>query len=343
MSLSSRLLSFPIGVSRCCLHARISAIDESTRAPLILQVVLGLDAAAVASAFRIAPGTMGQRLAQAKNKIRQAGLPVRVPEREEWPGRLAAVLDAIHAVFAVSETNPVGAVIAGRELAGEAMSLARLVTELLPDEPEALGLLALMLHAEARRHARRTSRGDNVSLAEQDVSLWDVSIIGEAESLLARARELGAVGRYQLEAAIQSAHVHRRLSGVNNWEQVLALYDALWAITGSPAVASRRALAVAEAQGIPAALAANQKTVNRARLRAGLSSRWESAISRVLYKPILVAITSWYGRLGGSIHLVRWVLRPSGRGRVGHSGSASLEPSRARFAAGPAHACSRES
>ncbi len=232
-----------------CAHP---AIEEGTRAPLMLQVVLGLDAAAIASAFLIAPGTMGQRLVRAKNKIRQAGIPFRVPERDELPSRLAAVLEAIYAAFAESWTSPGGADIARRELAGEAMFLARLITELLPNEPEALGLLALMLHADARRGARRTTQDDYVPLAEQDVALWDIAMIAEAEALLFRARECGVIGRYQLEAAIQSAHVHRRLSGVSNWEHVLTLYDGLLAISGSPVVAVNRSLAIAEVQGVSA-------------------------------------------------------------------------------------------
>jgi RNA polymerase sigma-70 factor (ECF subfamily) len=235
-----------------CAHP---AIEAGTRAPLMLQVVLGLDAAAIASAFLIAPGTMGQRLVRAKNKIRAAGIPFQVPERDELADRLATVLDAIYAAFAESWTSPGGADVARRALAGEAMYLARLITDLLPDEPEALGLLALMLHADARRRARRTEQDDYVPLAEQDPSLWDISMVAEAEALLLRARALGVIGRYQLEAAIQSAHVHRRLSGANNWEQVLTLYDALLASCGSPVVAINRTLALAEVHGVSVALA----------------------------------------------------------------------------------------
>src|SRR2546422_365502 len=150
-----------------------TAIEASVRAPLILQTVLGLDAKKIASAFLMSPAAMGKRLVRAKDKIRQAGIPFSVPEREELPGRLDTVLDAIYAAFAEGWTDPGGTDAARRDLTEEAMFLARLVTALLPSEPEALGLLALMLHAEARRRARRNMRGDYVPLAEQDPALWD--------------------------------------------------------------------------------------------------------------------------------------------------------------------------
>ena len=149
-----------------------------------------------------------------------------------------------------------GPTVARRDLTGEAFFLARLVTELLPTEPEGLGLLALMLHAEARRRARRSDEGDYVPLADQDVARWDLQMIDEAEALLLRAQAFGVIGRYQLEAAVQSAHVHRRRTGHANWEAVLRIYDALFTITGSPVVAINRALVVAELQGAHAALEA---------------------------------------------------------------------------------------
>ena len=226
-----------------CAHP---AIEAGIRAPLMLQVVLGLDAKAIASAFLMAPATMGKRLVRAKNKIRRAGIPFSVPEREELPARLSDVLDAIYAAFTEGWTDPGGTDVARRELTGEALFLARLVTELLPEEPEALGLLALMLHAEARRSARRNGDGEYVPLAEQDPASWDGHMIFEAESLLRRAGPRGALGRYQLEAALQSAHVYRRRTGEDNWEEVVQLYDALAALTGSPVVAINRALAIAE-------------------------------------------------------------------------------------------------
>jgi predicted RNA polymerase sigma factor len=236
-----------------CAHP---AIDAGIRAPLILQVVLGLDAAMIASAFLMSPTTMGQRLVRAKDKIRQAGIPFRIPDREELPGRLGAVLDAIYAAFAEGWADPGGADVARRDLPEEALFLGRLVTELLPEEPEALGLLALMLHAEARRRARRNAQGEYVPLAEQDPALWDSQMIDVAEALLLRANALGSIGRYQLEGALQSAHVYRRRTGHANWTAVLQLYDALWALCGSPVVAINRTLAVAETDGPAAALKA---------------------------------------------------------------------------------------
>lgn len=197
-----------------CAHP---AIDAAVRAPLILQVVLGLDAAMIASAFLVSPAAMGQRLVRAKSKIRQAGIPFSIPEREELPARLDAVLDSIYAAFAEGWTDPGGTDVVRRDLTEEALFLARLVCELLPAEPEALGLLALMLHAQARRHARRGANGEYIQLAKQDPALWDSLMIAEAEALLREASTLGAVGRYQLEAALQSAHVHRCRTGQENW------------------------------------------------------------------------------------------------------------------------------
>jgi predicted RNA polymerase sigma factor len=246
-----------------CAHP---AIDAGIRAPLILQVVLGLDASMIASAFLMSPTTMGQRLVRAKDKIRQAGIPFRIPDREELPGRLAAVLDAIYAAFAEGWADPGGTDVARRDLPDEALFLGRLVTELLPAEPEALGLLALMLHAQARRRARRNAQGEYVPLAEQDPALWDSQMIGVAEELLLRASALGTIGRYQLEAALQSAHVHRRRTGHANWHAVLQLYDALWALSGSPVIAINRALAIAETDGARAALEAMEGAAADVRL-----------------------------------------------------------------------------
>jgi predicted RNA polymerase sigma factor len=236
-----------------CAHP---AIESGIRAPLMLQVVLGVDAATIASAFLVSPTTMGQRLVRAKNKIRQAGIPFSIPEREELPDRLAAVLDAIYAAFAEGWADPGGTDVARRDLAEEALFLGGLVAELLPGEPEALGLLALMLHAEARRSARRNDRGEYVPLAEQDPGLWDTRMIYTAETLLRRAGALGSIGRYQLEGALQSAHIHRRRTGEANWSEVVQLYDALLTLVGSPVVAINRALALAELEGPRAALEA---------------------------------------------------------------------------------------
>lgn len=246
-----------------CAHP---AIDAGVRAPLMLQVVLGLDAKTIAAAFLTSAEAMGKRLVRAKEKIRRAGIPFRVPAREELPGRLDAVLDAVYAAFAEGWSDASGTDVARRDLTGEALFLARLAAKLLPCEGEALGLLALMLHAEARRPARRDSAGEYVPFAEQDPGLWDWRMIAEAEALLRAAGALGRPGRYQLEAALQSAHVYRKRTGTANWSDVVRLYDALLALTGSPVVAINRAMAAAEAHGAETALAALEQVAADARL-----------------------------------------------------------------------------
>jgi RNA polymerase sigma-70 factor (ECF subfamily) len=207
----------------------------------MLQTVLGFDSATIGSAFLVSPAAMSKRLTRAKEKIREAGIPFRLPERDELAGRLAAVLDAIYAAFTADWTE-----------ASEALYLSHLLTELLPGEAEALGLLALLFHIEARRPARRNGAGEYVPLSEQDQTLWNHAMIHRAEALLHQAGAMGVVGRYQLEAAIQSAHVHRCRSGVANWPHILRLYDALPA---TPVVAVNRAIAVAELEGAEAGVA----------------------------------------------------------------------------------------
>ena len=209
---------------------------------------------------------MGQRLVRAKNKIRQAGIPFGIPGTEDLPGRLDAVLEAIYAAFGEGWTDAGGTDVARRDLAEEAVFLGRLVAELLPQEAEALGLLALMLHVEARRRARRNEQGEYVPLTEQDPALWDAQLINEAEALLVRASALRSIGRYQLEGALQSAHIYRRRTGHANWPAVVELYDALLTLCGSPVVAINRALVVAETQGAGAALVALQESAADARL-----------------------------------------------------------------------------
>jgi RNA polymerase sigma-70 factor (ECF subfamily) len=253
-----------LGLMFACAHP---AIDEAMHAPLILQTILGLDAARIASAFLVSPAAMGQRLARAKNKIREAGIPFAVPERAESRGRLESVLDAIYAAFSEGWGDPAGTDAARRDLAEEAIFLGSLVTELLPGEAEALGLLALMLHAEARRAARRDDQGDYVPLERQDPARWDSAMIALAEMHLRSAGALSAIGRYQLEAALQSAHVHRIRTGTPNWDAVVALYDALISLSDSPVVAINRAVARAETDGPAAALADLDELSSDARLK----------------------------------------------------------------------------
>jgi RNA polymerase sigma-70 factor (ECF subfamily) len=266
-----------------CAHP---SIEPAIRAPLILQTILGFDAATIASAFLVSPATMGQRLVRAKSKIREAGIPFRGPERAELNARLDTVLAAIYAAFAEGWSDPAGTETRRRNLAEEGIWLGRLVASLMPDEPEALGLLALMLHAEARRAARRNATGDYVPLAEQDPASWDARLIEEAEALLTRAGriagETGSVGRYQLEAAVQSAHAARRLTGATDWAAIERIYEALLAITDSPVVGINQAIAIAEARGAAAGLANLDTLAQDARLaeyqpywaaRAGLLAR----------------------------------------------------------------------
>jgi len=262
-----------------CAHP---AIDPAIRPPLMLQTVLGFDAATIASAFLVSPATMSQRLVRAKHKIREAGIAFQLPGCADLASRLDAVLAAIYAAFAEGWSDPAGTESRRRNLSEEGIWLGRLVASLLPEEPEALGLLALMLHAEARRGARRNGQGDYVTLAEQDPAGWDIKLIEEAEALLQQASRMGVIGRYQLEAAVQSAHAARRISGRTDWAAIARMYDALLAITHSPVVALNRATAIAEAHGAAAGLAALDALVGDRRLadyqpywaaRAGLLDR----------------------------------------------------------------------
>jgi RNA polymerase sigma-70 factor (ECF subfamily) len=268
-----------------CAHP---AIEPSARAPLILQTILGFDAATIATAFLVSPAAMGQRLARAKSKIRLAGIPFRIPEPTELAARLDTVLEAIYATYAEGWNDPSGVDPRRRDLAGEAIWLGRLVVALLPEAAEALGLLALMLYLESRRAARRGADGAYVPLADQNTRLWDSPMIAEAETLLVRANALPGSGRYQIEAAIQSAHAVRRATGAADWPAILALYDALIAITGSNVAAVNRAVALAEVEGPDAGLAALDALATDAQLagfqpylaaRADLLARCGNAIA----------------------------------------------------------------
>jgi len=229
-----------------CAHP---AIDAAIRGPLILQTVLGLDAAAIAAAFLTTPTAMGQRLVRAKRRILDAGIPFRLPDRGDLPERLDTVLEAIYAAFGAGWPEPGGLDARRQGLLDEAVWLGHVVVDLLPEEPEALGLLALMLYAGARRAARRSTEGHYVPLSEQDPALWDGSAIDQAERLLQQASSLGQIGRFQLEAAVQSVHAARRSSGRTDWAAILELYDGLLALTHSPVVAVNRAVALSETSG----------------------------------------------------------------------------------------------
>jgi RNA polymerase sigma-70 factor (ECF subfamily) len=200
------------------------------------------------------------------------------------------VLEAIYAAFAEGWSDPAGTEARRRNLAEEGIWLGRLVASLLPGEPEALGLLALMLHAEARRAARRDAQGEFVPLDEQDPARWNAPLIDEAEALLRRASAAGPIGRYQLEAAVQSAHAARRLTGRTDWAAIEKLYDALYAVTGSPVVAINRAVAIAEARGPADGLAQLDVLERDAALAARLSE----------YQPYWAARAALLARTGSA-------------------------------------------
>ena len=193
-----------------CAHP---AIDDEAQTPLMLQTVLGLDAARIAACFLVSSATMSQRLVRAKRKIRDAGIAFVIPEPSEIQSRVAVVLSAVYAAYGTAWEDVSGADDKLAGLADEAIWLARLLVDLLPDEAEAMGLLSLMLHCEARRDARRDPDGGFVPLHRQDVARWSRPIIVEAEALLRAAASKISPGRFQTEAAIQSLHAHQRMTG----------------------------------------------------------------------------------------------------------------------------------
>ncbi len=235
-----------------CAHP---AIDAGARTPLMLQAVLGLDAARIASAFLVRPTTMGQRLSRAKAKIRDAGIGFTLPGPADLPPRLHTVLEAIYAAYGTGWDDVAGADPRRRGLAAEAIELGRLLLHLMPDEPEGQGLLALMLHCEARRPARRGPAGEYVPLTDQDTALWSRPMIAEADRLLQAAERAGRLGRFQLEAAIQSVHARRAETGRTDWAAVALLYEGLVRLAPTIGGLVGRAAAVAEAQGAQAGLA----------------------------------------------------------------------------------------
>jgi RNA polymerase sigma-70 factor (ECF subfamily) len=229
-----------------CAHP---AIDPTMHTPLMLQSVLGLDAVRIAGAFLISPKTMGQRLVRAKTKIRDGGIRFAVPEKRELPQRLDAVLEAIYAAFGIGWDDMAGADQRGRDLAEEAIWLGRVLLEQMPSEPEIQGLVALMLHCEARRTARRDRNGRYIPLSGQDPKLWSLSLLEEAERHLAEAVKFGRPGCFQLEAAIQSVHAERVRGGSVKWKAIAQFYAQLIRI--SPTIGRRTgyAAAFAEANG----------------------------------------------------------------------------------------------
>ncbi|AKG21083.1 RNA polymerase sigma70 factor [Calothrix sp. 336/3] len=234
-----------------CAHP---AIDPTIHTPLMLQTVLGLNAAQIASAFLVAPATMSQRLVRAKAKIRDAGIAFAVPEAEELPTRLAAVLEAIYAAYTNAWEMIDGGDPRHQGLAEEAIWLVRLCIQLMPQEPEARGLLALMLYCEARRDARRV-HGAYIPLLQQDTQLWSQPMINEAERELAQAATCNQLGRFQLEAAIQSLHAQRAVTQQVNWETLALLYEGLIQLSPTLGAFVSHAAAIAQAKGLNQGLA----------------------------------------------------------------------------------------
>jgi RNA polymerase sigma-70 factor (ECF subfamily) len=235
-----------------CAHP---AIDPAMHTPLMLQTVLGLNAERIAGAFLISPKTMGQRLVRAKTKIRDGGIRFEVPDQPDLPQRLDAVLEAIYGAFGIGWDDMAGADQQGRSLAEEAIWLARVLLQVLPGEAEVEGLLALMLHCEARRGARRDRNGRYVPLSEQDPKLWSFSLIAEAELHLAGASKQGRPGRFQLEAAIQSVYAERARTGRIEWRAIANFYEELMRISPTLGMRTAYAAVLAETDGAKQGLA----------------------------------------------------------------------------------------
>lgn len=235
-----------------CAHP---AVDAMARTPLMLQTVLGLDAARIASAFLVSPAAMEQRLVRAKTKIREARIPFRVPDPPEWEERVSFVLDALYSAYTAGWSDVLDEASLHPALSRDAIEIGRTLVQLMPSEPEARGLLALMLHVEARRPARYAA-GKFIPLDRHEVALWSEPLIDEAETHLRTASACGRIGRFQLEAAIQSLHAHRRVSGSIDWPEIAQLYEGIVHLAPTIGAHVGRAVALAESGQLATGLAA---------------------------------------------------------------------------------------
>ena len=235
-----------------CCHP---ALAPAAQVALTLRLLGGLTTAEIARAFLVPESTMAQRLVRAKGKIRDAGIPYRVPGAQELPDRLKAVLAVIYLIFNEGYTASAGERLVREDLCAEAIRLGRLAATLVPDDPEAIGLLALMLLIEARRAARATTDGGLVLLAHQDRGLWNRRLIKEGQALVRHCLRWNRPGPYQIQAAINAVHSDAGHPAATDWRQILQLYDQWMAIAPDPVVALNRAVAVGEVDGAESALA----------------------------------------------------------------------------------------